>query len=167
MLYDPVTGKRVKEPYSHITWVHTLIHQTREIRKNSAIPAAITTNTEYNLKQCFFGEHLLKEQPDSIVAIVESEKTAIIASGFMEEHCWLAAGSLDGLTFEKCKALQGREVLLFPDADAFPKWEERMQQLRARLPNIRFGMARYTDGITPTDEMPKGMDIVDWLMGVR
>jgi len=165
MLYDPVTGKRVKEPYSHITWVHTLIHQVREIRGNSAIPARISTTFDYNLKQCFFGEHLLKEQQDSIVAIVESEKTAIIASGFMEEHCWLAAGSLDGLTVEKCKALQGRKVLLFPDADAFPKWEERMHQLRARLPNVRFGMARYTEGITPTEEMPKGMDIVDWLMG--
>jgi hypothetical protein len=57
--------------------------------------------------------------------------------------------------------------LLFPDADAFPQWEERMHQLRKSLPNIRFGMARYTDGITPTDQMPKGMDIVDWLMGVR
>jgi hypothetical protein len=158
MLYDPVTGKRVKEPYSHITWVHTLMQNKSEIEH---------PKSEFNLKQCFFGEHLLKEQQDSIVAIVESEKTAIIASGFMEEHCWLAAGSLDGLTFEKCKALQGREVLLFPDADAFPKWEERMHQLRARLPNIRFGMARYTDGIMPTDEMPKGLDIVDWLMGVR
>ena len=167
MLYDPITGKRVKEPYSHITWVHKLPAVTREIRPNSAIPAATTNTTEYNLKQCFFGEHLLKEQQDSIVAIVESEKTAVIASGFMPEHCWLATGSLEGLTVEKCKALQGREVLLFPDADAFPKWEERMQQLRIRLPNIRFGMARYTDGITPTDEMPSGLDIVDWLMGVR
>ena len=82
-------------------------------------------------------------------------------------HCWLAAGSLQGLTVEKCKALQGKQVLLFPDADAFPKWEERMKQLRKSLPNIRFGMARCTDGIVPTDEMPNGLDIVDWLMGVR
>jgi len=31
----------------------------------------------FNLKQCLFGEHILKHAPDATVCIVESEKTAI------------------------------------------------------------------------------------------
>lgn len=42
MLYNPTTGKRIKEPYNHVTWVHSVLHKE-----------------DYNLKQCFFGEHLL------------------------------------------------------------------------------------------------------------
>ncbi|MFD0751698.1 DUF6371 domain-containing protein [Mucilaginibacter calamicampi] len=166
MLYDAVTGKRVKEPYSHIAWVHTLPGVNREIREGSAIPARTSTGTEFNLKQCFFGEHLLQYDTDALVAIVESEKTAVIASGYMPEHCWLAAGGVEGLTFEKCKPLKGRQVLLFPDAGMYDKWEERVRQLRIRLPDVRFGMARYTEGAMPVDEMPNGVDIADWLTGV-
>ncbi len=42
MLYNSETGKRIKEPYNHVTWVHSVLHKG-----------------DYNLKQCFFGEHLL------------------------------------------------------------------------------------------------------------
>ena len=44
MLYNSETGKRIKEPYNHVTWVHSVLHKD-----------------DYNLKQCFFGEHLLSE----------------------------------------------------------------------------------------------------------
>jgi hypothetical protein len=43
MHYNPVTGKRVKQPYSHITWAHKLLNKP-----------------DFNLKQCLFGEHLLR-----------------------------------------------------------------------------------------------------------
>jgi hypothetical protein len=149
MLYDGVTGRRVKQPYAHITWVHTLLNEP-----------------DYHLKQCLFGEHLLADDTEKLVAIVESEKTAIIASGYMPEYIWLAAGSLEGLTTEKCKVLQGRQVMLFPDADGYPKWETRMHLLRIKMPATSFGMARYMDNLPLEYQMP-GMDIADWLVGVR
>lgn len=27
MLYNPETGKRIKEPYNHVTWVHSVLHK--------------------------------------------------------------------------------------------------------------------------------------------
>lgn len=42
MVYSPITGKRVKEPFNHVAWAH------------KALKLA-----EFELKQCFFGEHLL------------------------------------------------------------------------------------------------------------
>jgi hypothetical protein len=147
MLYDPYTGKRVKQPYAHIAWAHTLLKEPN-----------------YNLKQCFFGEDLIYPGCKKIIAIVESEKTAVIAAGFMPEYVWVAAGSLDGLTYEKCRVLHGHEVILFPDADAYPKWEAKLKQLRVKMPGTRFGMADYLADV-PTEKRIPGMDVADWLIG--
>ena len=54
-------------------------------------------------------------QPDSTIAIVESEKTAVIASVLMPQYIWIAAGNINGLTLDKSSALKGRSVILFPD----------------------------------------------------
>ena len=51
----------------------------------------ILKNAEANLQQCFFGENQLKDAPLTIpVAIVESEKTAIVCSIKMPQFIWLA-----------------------------------------------------------------------------
>jgi hypothetical protein len=149
MLYDPYTGKRIKQPYAHIAWAHTLLKLPK-----------------YNLQQCFFGEHLIYPGGKEIIAIVESEKTAVIAAGFMPEHIWVAAGSLEGLAYEKCRILYGRQVMLVPDLDAYPKWEKKMNQLKAKMPGTRFGMGKFLQDLPPEEQTP-GMDIADWLVSVR
>jgi hypothetical protein len=149
MLYDPYTGKRVKQPYAHITWVHTLLKDAK-----------------FNLKQCLFGEHLVAPGSKKPVAVVESEKTAIIGAGFMPEYIWVATGSLEGLTYDKCRVLHGREVIFFPDADAYPKWEAKLKQLKIKLPGTRLSIADYLKDI-PEADRTKGMDVADWLTDVR
>ena len=73
------------------------------------------------------------------IAVVESEKTAVILSEAMPQYIWLAAGGLSMLSAEKLLPLQGRRVVLFPDTDpdgkAYAAWlrvaeeaSERMQQ---------------------------------------
>lgn len=98
MLYDTETNKRVKKPYDHISWVHT----------------GLLTDA-YELKQCFFGEHLINQFKTKPIAIVESEKSAIICSRFLPEYIWLSAGNINGLSIDKFKVLSGRKVVLFPD----------------------------------------------------
>lgn len=75
---------------------------------------------DFELKQCLFGEHLLRDKAKPI-AIVESEKTAIIASVYLPQFIWLAVGSLTNLNAEKCSVLKGRTVTLFPDLNGFEK----------------------------------------------
>ncbi len=64
-----------------------------------------------------FGEHLLDEKKKRIVVVVESEKTAAIASFMYKQFDWLSCSSCNGLTLEKLKVLKGRRVIWLADAD--------------------------------------------------
>lgn len=145
MLYEQ-TGHRVKEPFNHITWVHKIL----EI-------------DNYGLKQCFFGEHLLKGN-NLPVAIVESEKTAIIASVYQPRFIWLACGQLNGLSFEKCGVLSGRTALLFPDVKGFDKWQTKAEEQQRRLPNVRFAVSDLLERKAKPEEREQGLDLADYLI---
>ena len=144
MQYNPDTGKRIKHESGAIDWVHN------KLKKSGKLPE------DFNLQQCFFGEHLLKLYPDKPVAIVESEKSAIIANCIFPDLIWLAAGNLNGLSLEKCQVLKGRNVTLFPDLGGYEKWNEKVQMLNSLFPSnsqkIRF--------LSPLGESPqKGIEV--------
>lgn len=120
MQYNPTTGKRVKEPSSRITWVHTAMKMA-----------------DYNLSQCLFGEHLLRLDPNMTVAIVESEKTAIIASAIFGDCIMVACGGLGNLNAKMCEPLRGRDVVLFPDNGCFEKWATKGKKLKYLFRRLR------------------------------
>ena len=76
MRYNKYTGKRIKKPYNHINWLHNAIKEP-----------------DFNLSQCLFGLHLINEDYQKNIAIVESENTAIIMSIFLPDFIWLATCS--------------------------------------------------------------------------
>ena len=123
MQYNPETGRRLKHESGAIDWVHN------KLKKSGTLPQ------DFNLQQCFFGEHLLTLYPDKTVAIVESEKSALIASAFFPDLIWLAAGNLNGLSVEKSQVLKSRNIILFPDLGAFEKWREKAQMLNSLFPS--------------------------------
>lgn len=143
MLYNPVTGKRIKEPFNHIHWVHKALKQP-----------------EFELKQCLFGEHLLidKIMP---VAVVESEKTAIIASVYLPQFIWLAAGSLTNLNADKCSILEGRTVTLFPDLQGFDKWNSKAKELSHIA---KFTVSDLLERKATEAEKKQGFDLADFLI---
>lgn len=144
MLYSPDTGKRIKKPYDFIQWAH----------KALKLP-------EYNLQQCFFGEHLLKLHPKKTAAITESEKTAIVASVYFPNFIWLAAGNKDGLNATKCKVLQGRNVVLFPDLKAFDKWSAKAKEF-STIAN--FTTSDFLETKATEAEKQQGLDLADYLV---
>lgn len=143
MLYDPEKGKRVKEPYNHITWMHKALKLSN-----------------YELKQCLFGEHLLKTDLNKPCALVESEKTAIIASVYLPQFHWLAVGSLTNLNAEKCQVLKGRSVTLFPDLNGFAKWKHKAKELSQLA---RFTVSDLLERKATEEERQKGLDLADYL----
>jgi hypothetical protein len=76
------------------------------------------------LQQCLFGEHLLTKYPEKPVALVESEKTAVILSRIYPDHLWLATGGSQGIkSDERLTPLRGRKVLLIPDNGQYWNWK--------------------------------------------
>ncbi|MBC7749069.1 MAG: hypothetical protein H7Z76_10930, partial [Methylotenera sp.] len=81
----------------------------------------------FNLFQCLFGEHLLTD--NKTVAVVESAKSAIIASVYFAQLTWLSCEGKEGLNLDKLKVLKGKNVILFPDLNGFDKWLEKSKQM--------------------------------------
>lgn len=166
MLYNPRDCKRVKEPFSHIAWAHRLISPKSVVEslesKTTKEPRLRTPG--FSLRQCLFGENLLKREPFKPVAIAESEKTAIIASVYLPNYIWLAAGSMEGLSVEKCRVLAGRTIRLFPDVNAYAKWHIKARELNKRIPSATF-VVDNTLTTNPTRyDRERGVDIADkWI----
>ncbi|MGM9738170.1 MAG: DUF6371 domain-containing protein [Candidatus Cryptobacteroides sp.] len=145
MLYDPNTGHRVKNPTSKVMWVHKL-----------------PMFSDFHLKQCLFGEHLLEDNGKA-VAIVESEKTAIIASIFFPDTVWLATGGLNNLREETTRCLMGRRIFLFPDLGAEDKWVK----LANSIPTLRNAvLSMWLSRNSDDRAKAEGFDIGDWLVNL-
>lgn len=151
MQYTPETGKRIKHESGVIDWVHN------KLKKAGALPE------DFNLQQCFFGEHLLTIYPDRYIGIVESEKSAIITSCIVLDMIWLAAGNLNGLTIEKCQALKGREIILYPDLGAFEKWSIKATEIQKQCGCKVTVSTLLEDEATDTDRA-NGLDIADFII---
>jgi hypothetical protein len=144
MLYGE-DGHRSKNP-DRITWAHSVLN----------LP-------HYELKQCFFGEHLMKDNHKPM-AIVESEKTACIASAYLPQFLWLACGQLQGLSIEKCQVLKGKTVTLFPDLNGFEKWTTKAKEIQAQMPDTHFIFYDYLQKNVLDADKLQGYDLADYLI---
>ena len=150
MQYDPATGHRIKDENQpgRINWLHSVLKRKKKLPK------------DWQLTQCLFGEHLLPRYPDKTVALVESEKTAIICSALMPQYLWLATGGKSGLTPERLSALKGRKVIVFPDTDAFKDW----QQKTFNLPHLEIRISCLLEDNATPEEKAAHIDLADWIL---
>lgn len=111
--YNKEDGHRIKD--EGVNWVHTLLKRQTVFGE------------EWTLTQCLFGEHLLSQATNKkkVVAVVESEKTAVICAIQYPDCVWLATGGKSQLSVDKMKVLAGRTVIFFPDVDGYHEWTER------------------------------------------
>jgi len=118
---------------------------------------------DYNLQQCFFGEHLLSLHPEATVCIVESEKSALISAAIFPDEVWLGAGNIHGLSIEKCQVLNNRTVILYPDLNAFDKWNEKAIQIEKEF-NCKITVSTLLEDISTPEAKAKGLDIADYMI---
>jgi len=117
----------------------------------------------FSLKQCFFGEHLLYDTTKPI-AIVEGEKTAVIASIYLPQYIWLANGGTDYLTVNKCSVLHGRTVVLFPRISNYDDWNEKKKELSRSMPGISFNISESLKKEATYEMREDDYDIADYLI---
>lgn len=113
-------------------------------------------------KQVFFGEHLLHSDLQKPVAVVESEKTAVIASICLPEFVWVACGSKQSVKPQKLKRLGRRKIVLYPDADGFTLWQKIA--LEARLQGLDVKVSDLIERRGTNAEKGKGFDLADYLI---
>lgn len=136
MYYQP-NGKRKKDKNSW--YVH------RAVKEN------------FELVQVFFGEHLVKKYPDKPVALVESEKTAILMSVFEPEYTWIASGGANMLNSYRLLRLP-RLDLVCPDQGEFDNWKDKTKSFFNREMDGRVEKA-FREG-----KVAKGADILDLVL---
>lgn len=139
MLYDRHTGKRIKKPYNHINWLHKAIKEP-----------------DFNLNQCLFGLHRINEDYQKTIAIVESEKTAIVMSLFLPDFIWLATGSKGNFKFELLEPIKKRNIIAFPDKGEYYNWLNKATELNAQYFKIN-----VSDLLEQTD-FENGFDLADY-----
>ena len=151
--YDSITGKRSK----NITWVHSVLK----------IP-------NYNLKQCLFGLHQLKNYPDHIIGIVESEKTAVIMTGYsmkeniLNNYIWMATGSLNMLKEDMLISLKNSKIVLYPDlginknSSPYEIWSDKCRFFKKNGYNIT--ISSLLEGTANENEKYQGFDLADFIV---
>ncbi len=146
MLYNSSTGRRVKEPQACVSWAHA------ELR----LP-------NFNLRQCLFGQHLLPLYPGRAVILVESEKSAVIASHYMPDVVWLATGGKNiCLNVQTVEALRGRDVVLLPDLGATGAWREKLPIFRPVCRSV--SVSTVLEDMATDEQRSQGLDIADFLL---
>lgn len=149
MKYDRNTGHRIKDEATkgRITWIHSLM------KWSGTLPQ------EWQLTQCLFGEHLLPAYPKKAVALVESEKTAVICSALMPQYVWLATGGKSQFN-DRLNVLSGRDVIAFPDIDGYATWCEKVKSFTG----LNITVSGILQQNATADDFEAHIDIADWLI---
>lgn len=94
----------------------------KRIKQGPLSGATRLFKVENGYQPCLFGLHQLRKAPaNASIGVVESEKSAVIASIFMPTLSngtpivWMASSGSNGLTDEKIFYLRNRNVILAPD----------------------------------------------------
>lgn len=161
--YNPVTGKRLhkEHPAEKLTTKGYFMDKNQD--KVWFAGKSLLGNYDANLVQCFFGEHLLEGAKD--VSIVESEKTAMIASLYLPDSVWLATGGKNGCRWtssDVCKVLAGKSVFLYPDLKCLQEWTEKAEILKSH--GIKVHISRFLEEHASDEDKAAGLDIGDYLL---
>lgn len=143
MLYN-TDGNRLKQPFDHCTWAHK-----------------VERLEDFEFNMCFFGEHLINNS-DAPIAIVESEKTAIISSIYFPELIWIACSGANGLITSKSSSLEGRNVVLYPDLGKYDLWNEKAKHLQSICSSVK--VSDFLERNVIDDDRKYGYDIADYLI---
>lgn len=152
-------GHRIKDGFG-IDWVHS------KLKKKKMLPDG------FNMVQCLFGEHLLNKYPQKPVAVVESEKTALLGAAYFDGYVWVATGGKSSGLMDKFKVLKSRDVVLFPDVDGFAGWQDVAKSMTfcnsVKVSNFLMRESNQTilDNVAKVAEVEdKGkIDIGDWIV---
>ena len=154
MRYNP-DGHRRKSgnPAANVTWLHSLMGLKG-----------------FRYCGCFFGAHLAAARPDARLVLVESEKTALAMACYDDDDSvvYMATGGASAVNpkhydpadeYSRFDVLRGRDVVLYPDADMVPRWDEAAGALRSLCRTVS-----VVDITAPPFSLTASQDMADRLL---
>ena len=146
------TGKRKK----NITWMHQFLKMKKEI-------------SDYNLSQCLFGLHLITEDKSSVIALVESEKTACVMSVKFPDFLWLSCGAKGEFKLRKLETIKHRKIIAYPDCEIQKNGTTTYQEWKKKATEFnKLGFEIYVSDLLEKEaslqQKRQGIDIVDFFM---
>ena len=138
--YVPETGKRYKDKNGK-----PLIHSVR----------AVLQIKNFNLCQCLFGLQLTANSLQKTIAIVESEKTAIIMSLFKPEYIWLSTGGKGFFKYDMLLPIKQFKIVAFPDKGEYKDWLNKATELNG------FGFKIEVNDWLENSNYENGTDLAD------
>lgn len=162
VLYD-ASGHTVKMPFRHTRWAHTALAHTHR-QSGTPLPAWLADYAAHGQKSpCLFGlPQLDTAAPGQRVIVVESAKTAMVATPHFPEFVWLATMGKDYLTEERMRPLKNRPVYLLPDAGAFDAWKQKAEKLSSQGYSVK--MLDWMERVATAEERTTGLDLADVLL---
>jgi hypothetical protein len=148
MRYDAATGQRVKDS-TGTHWLHA------KLKQRGVLPES------FEYRRSDFGAHLLAQEP-RVIAMVEAEKTAVIASLELPNYTWLACGGKSQLSVTKLARYARQRIVLFPDGDGFAQWSQIADKACAQGLDVIVSdllETEYTD-----EQKAAGWDLADYLL---
>ena len=142
---------------------------------------------DWTATKCFFGLHQLTPLTSNLstltypttIAIVESEKTAVICSELLsslpmgedgERGIWLSCGGLSQLTPEMFLPLKGYKIILFPDTDpkgeAHKQWTQKAHEAMQLLGHPIY-VSDLLEQHATEDQKRRKIDLADYLIEGR
>lgn len=142
MQYDPVTGHNTGQ----FNWAHKLLG-----------------NPDFVLKQCLYGEHLLKRlDTTKTIMLVESYKNTHFVRCLTDRFVVMSTDCKGGFTTERCKPLQGYNVIVLPDCGAYDDWAKKAYYI-SREVGCTMRMSTFLEKRATEEQKSEGYDIADWI----
>src|SRR5690606_3428834 len=130
---------RIKKPYNHINWIHKALKEPN-----------------FNLNECLFGLHRIKEDYSKSIALVESEKTALVMSIIVPNVLWLVAGRIQNIKTLLLGTLARRKIVLYTDKGEYKDWRNEAELLK------KSGFKVEVSDILEDTPLKPGSDLVDY-----
>lgn len=133
-----------------------------------------TLLSHWCVTHCLFGLHLLTTPTEEDggahrtppVAIVETERSAVILSELFPEQVWMAGVTVANFTIDKLEPLRGRKVILCPSTDDtmtnYVAWLE-MADMARRCYHLDISVSNVLEEHATPDQKRREIDLVDFL----
>ena len=155
-------------------------HSRKPVTVSWLLKEAKKIPKDWQASRCLFGLHQTSyenedengdENENRIIAVVESEKTAVICSELIPrlseaEVIWLATGGKSNLSAQALLPLKGMRVILFPDTDAYTDWVKTAQEITEQFGHP-ITVSNILEQYATADQKKRKIDLADFIIESR